>query len=322
MEVDRAAVVHLLGAVGRRHPHTGRTPPSPATPQPTETQPSRQLRASSIPSRRHALPGSEFVQTRKRLRASTVVSGARVREDRLRAPFARPLAVAMAATALLALGGGIALAAIAKARGADVRRTLVGRGARARHRHAGVRRARARAAAARHAGRVDPARRARCRSRSCCWRSRCPRCAPRRRRVQLGAWTRSSRRSGPCCSCGRWRSPTSIPTAGCRRAAGGRWRGSRRRPAPARCSCSRCSRRSTARTGQVDNPLGVGPGVVDLLTPVFWACWLGLLASLIGGVLALRARYQRGQRPSSAGRSCGSPTARSCRRCGSAAGAR
>ena len=27
---------------------------------------------------------------------------------------------------------------------------------------------------------------------------------------------------------------------------------------------------------------------------MFWACWFGLLASLFGGALALRARYQAG----------------------------
>ena len=46
--------------------------------------------------------------------------------------------------------------------------------------------------------------------------------------------------------------------------------------------------------GDVDNPIGVGPGVADLLTPVFWACWFGLLASLFGGALLQRARYKAG----------------------------
>ncbi len=46
--------------------------------------------------------------------------------------------------------------------------------------------------------------------------------------------------------------------------------------------------------GAVANPIGVGPGLEDLLTPVFWACWFGLLASLFGGALALRARYKAG----------------------------
>jgi signal transduction histidine kinase len=46
--------------------------------------------------------------------------------------------------------------------------------------------------------------------------------------------------------------------------------------------------------GAVDNPIGVGPGLEDLLAPVFWACWFGLLASLFGGALALRARYRAG----------------------------
>jgi signal transduction histidine kinase len=48
--------------------------------------------------------------------------------------------------------------------------------------------------------------------------------------------------------------------------------------------------------GQVDNPIGVGPGLEDLLTPVFWACWFGLLAALVGGALAQRARYKAGGR--------------------------
>ena len=46
--------------------------------------------------------------------------------------------------------------------------------------------------------------------------------------------------------------------------------------------------------GPVANPIGAGPGLEDLLTPVFWACWFGLLASLFGGALALRARYKAG----------------------------
>ena len=46
-------------------------------------------------------------------------------------------------------------------------------------------------------------------------------------------------------------------------------------------------------TGEVPNPLGVdieSPVVVGL----FWACWIGVLISLVGGVLALRARYRAG----------------------------
>ena len=55
----------------------------------------RTIARTSTPSRGRALPGSEFVQTRKSLRASTVVSRARVREDRqrdLRRRLDRPLA--------------------------------------------------------------------------------------------------------------------------------------------------------------------------------------------------------------------------------------
>ncbi len=47
--------------------------------------------------------------------------------------------------------------------------------------------------------------------------------------------------------------------------------------------------------GDVPNPLGLhvenGP-----LTAVFWACWAGVLASLFGGALALRAHYKAGDR--------------------------
>jgi len=46
--------------------------------------------------------------------------------------------------------------------------------------------------------------------------------------------------------------------------------------------------------GDVPNPLGSienGP-----LTVVFWACWAGVLVSLFGGALALRARYRAGDR--------------------------
>ena len=39
--------------------------------------------------------------------------------------------------------------------------------------------------------------------------------------------------------------------------------------------------------GDVENPIQIGPGLEDLLAPVFWACWFGLLAALIGGALAL-----------------------------------
>ena len=46
--------------------------------------------------------------------------------------------------------------------------------------------------------------------------------------------------------------------------------------------------------GDVKNPIQIGPGLEDLLTPVFWACWFGLLAALIGGALSQRARYKAG----------------------------
>ena len=47
--------------------------------------------------------------------------------------------------------------------------------------------------------------------------------------------------------------------------------------------------------GDVASPL-VGGADLDVLAPVFWACWFGLLASLFGGALALRARYRAGSR--------------------------
>ena len=46
--------------------------------------------------------------------------------------------------------------------------------------------------------------------------------------------------------------------------------------------------------GDVKNPIQIGPGLEDLLAPVFWACWFGLLAALIGGALSQRARYKAG----------------------------
>ena len=46
--------------------------------------------------------------------------------------------------------------------------------------------------------------------------------------------------------------------------------------------------------GDVKNPIQIGSGLEDLLTPVFWACWFGLLAALIGGALSQRARYKAG----------------------------
>ena len=64
--------------------------------------------------------------------------------------------------------------------------------------------------------------------------------------------------------------------------------------------------------GDVPNPL---PDIELRSTPVFWVCWFGVLISLVGGALALRARYAR----RTAARCCGSPTARCCCRCGSAA---
>jgi len=48
------------------------------------------------------------------------------------------------------------------------------------------------------------------------------------------------------------------------------------------------------RDGAVENPIQIGPGLEDLLAPVFWACWFGLLAALIGGALSQRARYKAG----------------------------
>jgi hypothetical protein len=45
--------------------------------------------------------------------------------------------------------------------------------------------------------------------------------------------------------------------------------------------------------GEVRNPL-VGGAVLEFLLPVFWVCWFGLLLSLFGGALALRARYRAG----------------------------
>ena len=54
----------------------------------------------------------------------------------------------------------------------------------------------------------------------------------------------------------------------------------------------------------------IGPGLEDLLAPVFWACWFGLLASLFGGALGAAGALQGGRAASCAARSCGSPTAR------------
>jgi hypothetical protein len=47
--------------------------------------------------------------------------------------------------------------------------------------------------------------------------------------------------------------------------------------------------------GDVPNPL-VGGVSFDFLAPVFWVCWFGVLLSLFGGALALRARYRAGSR--------------------------
>ena len=49
------------------------------------------------------------------------------------------------------------------------------------------------------------------------------------------------------------------------------------------------------RGGDVRNPL-TGGADLDFLAPVFWVCWFGLLLSLFGGALALRARYRAGNR--------------------------
>ena len=68
--------------------------------------------------------------------------------------------------------------------------------------------------------------------------------------------------------------------------------------------------------GDVKNPIQIGPGLEDLLTPVFWACWFGLLAALFGGALSQRARYKAG----SARAAAPGPVARlrrgASRRCG------
>jgi signal transduction histidine kinase len=45
--------------------------------------------------------------------------------------------------------------------------------------------------------------------------------------------------------------------------------------------------------GQVDNPLGAD---LQFLVPLFWAAWFGILFSLFGGALALRARYREYRR--------------------------
>ena len=49
------------------------------------------------------------------------------------------------------------------------------------------------------------------------------------------------------------------------------------------------------RGGDVRNPL-TGGADLAFVAPVFWACWFGLLLSLFGGALALRARYRAGSR--------------------------
>ena len=117
------------------------------------------------------------------------------------------------------------------------------------------------------------------------------RTTPTRRSAPGRCW---SRRSGSCSSPGRSRSPTCIRTAGCPRRAGGRWRASRSPRAAGRCSCCSARRRSRARTATCRTRSGgieSGPLVV-----VFWACWAGVLISLFGGALALRARYKAGDR--------------------------
>ena len=48
------------------------------------------------------------------------------------------------------------------------------------------------------------------------------------------------------------------------------------------------------QNGEVANPIAIGPVFEQVLVPVFWACWFGLLAALVGGALALRARYKAG----------------------------
>ena len=47
--------------------------------------------------------------------------------------------------------------------------------------------------------------------------------------------------------------------------------------------------------GDVASPIQIGSGLEDLLTPVFWACWFGLLASLIGGALVAAGALQGGR---------------------------
>jgi signal transduction histidine kinase len=45
--------------------------------------------------------------------------------------------------------------------------------------------------------------------------------------------------------------------------------------------------------GEVPNPLGIDLGSPALVA-LFWVCWGGVLAALVGGALALRARYRTG----------------------------
>ena len=104
----------------------------------------------------------------------------------------------------------------------------------------------------------------------------------------------SSRRSGSCSSPGRSRSPTCIRTGGCPRRAGGRWRASRSPRAAGRCSCCSARTRSRARTATCRTRSAASRAAP--LVAVFWACWVGVLISLFGGALALRARYKAGDR--------------------------
>ena len=83
-------------------------------------------------------------------------------------------------------------------------------------------------------------------------------------------------------------------TAGCRRRAGGRSRGRGGVAASASLLLLPLQPTLEGADGDVASPLPIGSGAEDLLTPMFWVCWFGLLVSLFAGALALRARYKAG----------------------------
>ena len=228
-------------------------------------------------------------------RASTVVSGSQVREDRRVTRYARPLAVAMAVATLVFLAAGIVIAAVAKARGADVPEDawsavalVVGIGTPA---CVGLvlvlRRPDTRVAWILLAGALSVA-------------------------TVMVAFTVSglALHGDPDSALGAWALVPAAewtvlflwPLALAYAFPDGRLPSRRWRPMAWIAAVSGIGTlvllplqpTFEGPYGEVDNPIGVSPGLEDLLTPVFWAFWFGLLFSLVGGALALRARYRAG----------------------------